>query len=67
MTTRGAQMDFDGGLLHVRKARNRTPSTRPLLGDERRRCADRQREAKPSPLVFGGGRGSPFTPAGLPG
>jgi hypothetical protein len=33
-------MDFDGVLLHVRKVSNRTPSTRPLLGDERRRCAD---------------------------
>ena len=52
-------------MLHVRRAKNGTPSTHPLHGDELRALRRLQRESKPSPFVFVSERGSPFTTAGF--
>jgi hypothetical protein len=46
-------------LLHVRRVKNGTPSTHPLLGDELRTLRRLQRESQPSPFVFVSERGSP--------
>src|SRR5882757_7473708 len=47
------QVDFNGAVLHVRRVKNGTPSTHPLLGDELRALRRLQREAKrSSPYVF---------------
>jgi len=37
------QVDFDAGILHVRRVKNGTPSTHPLLGDEMRALRRLQR------------------------
>jgi hypothetical protein len=39
-------------VLHVRRVKNGTPSTHPLLGDELRALRRLQRESMPSPFVF---------------
>jgi hypothetical protein len=49
----------------VRRVKNGTPSTHPLLGDELRALRRLQRESMPSPFVFVSERGSPFTTAGF--
>jgi integrase len=59
------QVDFDGAVLHVRRVKNGTPSTHPLLGDELRTLRRLQRESSPSPFVFVSERGTPFTTAGF--
>jgi integrase len=62
---RWVQVDFNGAVLHVRRVKNDTPSTHPLLGDEMRALRRLQRESKPSPFVFVSERGSPFTTVGF--
>ena len=52
-------------MLHVRRVKNGTPSTHPLLGDELRALRRLQRESPPSPFVFVSERGTPFTTAGF--
>jgi len=52
-------------VLHVRRVKNGTPSTHPLLGDELRALRRLQRESPPSPFVFVSERGTPFTTAGF--
>ncbi len=59
------QVDFNGAVLHVRRVKNGTPSTHPLLGDELRALRRLQRESSPSPFVFVSERGTPFTTAGF--
>jgi len=59
------QVDFDAAVLHVRRIKNGTPSTHPVLGDELRALRRLQRESAPSPFVFVSERGSPFTTAGF--
>src|SRR5260370_2106404 len=59
------QIDFSGAVLHVRRVKNGTPSTHPLLGDELRALRRLQRESSPSPFVFVSDRGTPFTTAGF--
>jgi type 1 fimbriae regulatory protein FimB/type 1 fimbriae regulatory protein FimE len=60
------QVDFNGALLHVRRAKKGTPATHPILGDELRALRRLQREQEPrSPFVFTSERGSPFTTAGF--
>jgi integrase len=60
------QVDFDGAVLHVRRVKNGTPSTHPMLGDEMRALRRLQRESvRPSPFVFISERGAPFTTAGF--
>jgi integrase len=52
--------------LHVRRVKQGSPSTHPILGDELRALRRLQREQKPrSPFVFTSERGSPFTTAGF--
>ena len=54
----------DAAVLHVRRIKNGTPSTHPLIGDEMRALRRLQRESETSPFVFVSERGSPFTTAG---
>jgi integrase len=46
------QVEFDAAVLHVRRVKNGTPSTHPLIGDEMRALRRLQRESQPSPFVF---------------
>ena len=60
------QIDFDQRRLHVRRVKQGTPATHPILGDELRALRQLQREQEPkSPFVFTSERGSPFTTSGL--
>ncbi len=60
------QIEFSTATLHVRRAKQGTPSTHPILGDELRSLRRLQREQHPkSPFVFTSERGAPFTPAGF--
>ncbi|OSJ19239.1 integrase [Bradyrhizobium canariense] len=60
------QVEFSAAALHVRRVKQGTPSTHPILGDELRALRKLQREQKPkSPFVFTSERGSPFTTAGF--
>jgi integrase len=59
------QIDFSQAVLHVRRAKNGTPSTHPLTGREMRALRRLQREAPASPFMFVSERGAPFTTAGF--
>jgi integrase len=60
------QIQFSSANLHVRRVKQGTPSTHPILGDELRALRKLQREQQPkSPFVFTSERGSPFTTAGF--
>ena len=60
------QVDFPTATLHVRRVKQGSPSTHPILGDELRWLRKLQREQDPkSPFVFTSERGSPFTTAGF--
>jgi type 1 fimbriae regulatory protein FimB/type 1 fimbriae regulatory protein FimE len=60
------QVDFRTAALHVRRVKQGTPSTHPLLGDELRALRRLQREQEPkSPFVFTSERGTPFSTAGF--
>jgi len=64
--TGGDQVDFRTASLHVRRVKQGTPSTHPILGDELRALRRLQREQEPkSPFVFTSERGAPFTSAGF--
>ena len=66
MDLRWDQIDFRTATLHVRRVKQGTPSTHPILGDELRPLRRLQREQEPkSPFVFTSERGSPFTTAGF--
>ena len=60
------QIEFKTANLHVRRVKQGTPSTHPILGDELRalRRLQREQESK-SPFVFTSERGAPFSPAGF--
>ena len=58
------QIDLKSATLHVRRAKNGTPSTHPLLGDEMRALRKLQRE-NGTAFVFVSERGTPFTTAGF--
>jgi len=60
------QVDFRTATLHVRRVKQGTPSTHPIIGDELRalRRLQREQETK-SPFVFTSERGAPFTTAGF--
>ncbi len=63
---RWAQVEFKTATLHVRRVKQGTPSTHPILGDELRAQRRLQREQEPkSPFVFTSERGAPFTTAGF--
>src|SRR6516164_7717626 len=60
------QIDFATATLHVRRVKQGSPSTHPIIGDELRMLRRLQREQEPkSPFVFTSERGSPFTTAGF--
>lgn len=60
------QVDFKTATLHVRRVKQGTPSTHPILGDELRALRRLRREQEPkSPFVFTSERGAPFTTAGF--
>ena len=59
-------MEFSTGTLHVRRVKQGTPSTHPILGDELRALRRLQREQEPrSPFMFTSERGAPFSTAGF--
>ena len=63
---RREQIDFRTATLHVRRVKQGTPSTHPILGDELRALRRLQREQEPkSPFVFTSERDAPFTTAGF--
>jgi integrase len=60
------QVEFTSATLHVRRVKQGTPSTHPILGDELRALRRLQRTQDPkSPFVFTSERGTPFTTAGF--
>jgi type 1 fimbriae regulatory protein FimB/type 1 fimbriae regulatory protein FimE len=60
------QVDFRTAILHVRRAKQGTPSTHPIVGDELRALRRLQRDQEPkSPFVFTSERGAPFASAGF--
>jgi type 1 fimbriae regulatory protein FimB/type 1 fimbriae regulatory protein FimE len=60
------QVDFRTGTLHVRRVKQGTPSTHPILGDELRALRRLQREQEPkSPFVFTSELRAPFSTAGF--
>jgi site-specific recombinase XerD len=60
------QVEFASATLHVRRVKQGTPSTHPILGDELRALRRLQREQEPkSPFVFTSERGAPFSTAGF--
>jgi type 1 fimbriae regulatory protein FimB/type 1 fimbriae regulatory protein FimE len=60
------QVDFRTATLHVRRVKQGTPSTHPIIGDELRALRRLQREQRPkSPFVFTSERGAPFATAGF--
>jgi integrase len=63
---RWEQVDFRTAALHVRRVKQGTPSTHPILGEELRALRRLHREQEPkSPFVFTSERGAPFTTAGF--
>jgi type 1 fimbriae regulatory protein FimB/type 1 fimbriae regulatory protein FimE len=59
------QVDFDRGLLHVRRLKNGTPSVHPLGGTEIRALRRLKREQPESRHVFLTERRAPMTTAGF--
>ena len=59
------QVDFDHGLLHVRRKKNGMPSTHPIPGDELRALRALRREHDAARYVFTTERGSPMSAAGF--
>jgi type 1 fimbriae regulatory protein FimB/type 1 fimbriae regulatory protein FimE len=60
------QIEFASGTLHVRRVKQGTPSTHPILGDELRALRRLQREQEPkAAFVFTSERGAPFSTAGF--
>jgi site-specific recombinase XerD len=60
------QVEFGAATLHVRRVKQGTPSTHPILGDELRALRRLQREQEPkSAFVFTSERSAPFSTAGF--
>ena len=60
------QVDVRTATLHVRRVKQGTPSTHPIVGDELRALRRLQREQEPKSIfVFTSERGAPFTTAGF--
>ena len=62
---RWEQVDFNRAVLHVRRAKQGTPSVHPLSGTEMRSLRRLQRDSEASPFVFVSERSAPFTAAGF--
>ena len=66
MDLRWAQVEFGTATLHVRRVKQGTPSTHPILGDELRALRRLRRGQQPrSTFVFTSERSTPFTTAGF--
>jgi hypothetical protein len=59
---RWSQVELPTGRLHVRRAKNGSPSVHPMQGDEIRALRRLEREHGPSSHVFMTERGGPMTP-----
>lgn len=59
------QIDFEAGLLHVRRLKHGIPNVHPLRATELRALRKLQRESEPSPYLFVTERGSPMTTDGF--
>jgi integrase len=59
---RWSQVELSTGRLHVRRAKNGSPSVHPMQGDEIRALRRLKREQGPSSHVFMTERGGPMTP-----
>jgi integrase len=59
------QVDFKTATLHVRRVKQGTPSTHPILGDELRALRRLKREQERSAFVFTSERGASFGTAGF--
>jgi integrase len=59
------QVDFKTATLHVRRVKQGTPSTYPILGDELRALRRLKREQERSAFVFTSERGASFGTAGF--
>jgi type 1 fimbriae regulatory protein FimE len=59
------QVDLKGGLLHVNRLKQGTPSVHPLRGPEIRTLRRMERESPASPYVFPSERGGPVSAAGF--
>jgi type 1 fimbriae regulatory protein FimB/type 1 fimbriae regulatory protein FimE len=60
------QVEFRTATLHVRRVKQGTPSTHPILGDALRALRRLQREQEPKlPFVFTSERGAPFSTGGF--
>jgi integrase len=55
------QVDYETGVLHVRRAKAGTPATHPLTGRELRALRRLQRETGPSTHLFMSGRTAPIS------
>lgn len=63
---RWEQVDFQTASVHVRRAKQGTPSTHPVQGDELRALRRLKREQEPkSPFMFTSERGTPFGISGF--
>jgi integrase len=62
---RWEQIDFKTASLHVRRAKNGTPSTHPLTGRELRGLRRHKRESAKSPFIFVSERGAPLSAPGF--
>lgn len=61
VSLRWDQVDLDGGMLAVVRAKNGVPSTHPLRGPELRELRELRRTWPDSPYVFVSERGGPMT------
>ena len=59
-----SDLEFETATLHLRRTKNGTMGSHPLLGDELRALRVLKREAK-SPFIVVSERGAPFTVSGL--
>jgi type 1 fimbriae regulatory protein FimB/type 1 fimbriae regulatory protein FimE len=59
------QVDFETGVLHIRRAKAGTPATHPLTGRELRALRRLQRETGPSIHLFMSGRKAPISVDGF--
>jgi len=62
---RWEQVDFKTANMHVRRVKQGTPSTHPILGDELRALRLKREQEPRSPFVFTSERGAPFSTAGF--
>jgi type 1 fimbriae regulatory protein FimB/type 1 fimbriae regulatory protein FimE len=62
---RWEQVDFKTATLHVRRVKQGTPSTHPILGDELRALRRLKREQERSAFVFTSERSASFGTAGF--